>query len=246
MTVTTTTTTVQSCIQNDWLKNDGSIFIAKLDQIFFLFVIPRIKIDSIFLFFLSIRWRYLSEKYLRKNVNIHIGKVQAFFPNDFVLLLLLKTYTRREKLMLSCHISTENNKWHATRGGGRTSHQLSTKKKEKSSSSCYFLSFFFGFPCDIDNKEKRKKFFFSTDGWMDGRDFFFPFFFPHWRMWMCAAAHRIIVLPRLTFQRSKHWLIPPFYTLPHQLTAETINLFNRAMPWRRWQSSGIWPKKKNK
>ena len=77
---------------------------------------------------------------------------------------------------------------------------------------------------------------------MDG--FFSPFLFPHWRMrWMCAAAHRIIVLPRLTFRRSKHWLIPPFYTLPHQLTAETINLFNRAMPWRR-QSSGIWQQKK--
>lgn len=174
MTVTTTTTTVQSCIQNDWLKNDGSIFIAKLDQIFFLFVIPRIKIDSIFLFFLSIRWRYLSEKYLRKNVNIHIGKVQAFFPNDFVLLLLLKTYTRREKLMLSCHISTENNKWHATRGGGRTSHQLS---KRKSSSSCYFLSFFLDFLVISITRKNVKNFFFQlTDGWMEGIFFFLSFF----------------------------------------------------------------------
>lgn len=68
------------------------------------------------------------------------AKFKHFFPDDSVL-LLLKSYKEGSgsKLMLSCHISTENNKWHATRGGERASHQLSKKEKEKSSSSCYFL-----------------------------------------------------------------------------------------------------------
>jgi hypothetical protein len=55
--------------------------------------------------------------------------------------------------------------------GGRKN--ISSVVKKKKFLQLLFPFFFFGFPCDIDNKEKRKKFFFSTDGWMD----FFPFFF---------------------------------------------------------------------
>ena len=84
----------------DW-KNDGSIFIAKLDEFLPIFVIPWIKIDPIFYFINPIR--YLSEKYLSKNVTFTQAKFKQFFPGDYVL-LLLKTYTRREANAELSHI----------------------------------------------------------------------------------------------------------------------------------------------
>jgi hypothetical protein len=52
-------------------------------------------------------------------------------------------------------------------GGRKNISSVVNKKKGKKFLQLLFPFFFFGFPCDIDNKEKRKKFFFQlTDGWI--------------------------------------------------------------------------------